>query len=336
MSNFNTNIIYEEVQSVSHTQASKKRTKNIYNAPKRSNRKNARNKTVPKTVSKKEVELELATEKEIEDELKELTISVLVDENTTEVSVLKDTRYDVKELFNIEEMNDLVSVYESEYTVTAGMIGHSHEFPVMECIFPERLSQDQLFDFDYHYKVIDTFFKSKPKTIKELNLYASGLQTVLCSIVRYCQKNRISLNVFHYDQVASGRYSYIEQQVLSYANRPKKVICRETISNVADHYMYTYTYKTKLNELKENDDCYVLKITHPSLFNETRTIYDSCIIISDFDVMMDLYAKILKSMMFNPSDKHVSILLDGYKMIKENDIIKISDTPIKIGSSRNI
>lgn len=335
MSNFNTNIIYGEVQSVSHTQASKKRTKNIYNAPKRSNRKNARNKTVPKTVSKKEVELAVATEKEIEDELKELTISVPVDENTTEVSI-KDTRYDVKELFNIEEINDLVSVYESEYTVTAGMIGHSHEFPVMECIFPERLTQDQLFDFDYHYKVIDTFFKSKPKTIKELNLYASGLQTVLCSIVRYCQKNRISLNVFHYDQVASGRYSYIEQQVLSYANRPKKVICRETVSNVADHYMYTYTYKTKLNELKENDDCYVLKITHPSLFNETRTIYDSCIIISDFDVMMDLYTKILKSMMFNPSDKHVSILLDGYKMIKENDIIKISNTPIKIGSSRNI
>lgn len=336
MSNFNTNIIYGEVSSVSHTQAHKKRTKNIFIAPKgRPNRKYVRNKTAPNTVSKKEVELELATAKEIEDDLKEIAISTPVDENTTEVNV-KDTRYDVRELFNIEEMNDLVSVYESEFTVTAGMIGHSHEFPVMECIFPERLSQDQIFDFDYHNKVIDAFFKSKPKTIKELNLYASGLQTVLCSIVRYCQKNKISLNVFHYDQVASGRYSYIEQQVLSYANRPKKVICRETVSNVADHYMYTYTYKTKLTELKENDECYVLKITHPSLFNETRTIYDSCIIINDFDVMMDLYTKILKSMMFNPSDKHVSILLDGYKMIKENDIIKISNTPIKIGSSRNI
>jgi hypothetical protein len=77
---------------------------------------------------------------------------------------------------------------------------HSHpSINDLPAIF-ETVTNEQIFDFDLHKKIIH----SKLKT-NNLILYVTGLTPLLISVLNYCRLFNINVILYHYD-TASNHY----------------------------------------------------------------------------------------------------------------------------------
>ncbi len=66
----------------------------------------------------------------------------------------------------------------------------------------DHVSSEQIFDFDYHKKVIH----KKLEGFKgDLLLYVTGLTPLLISVLNYCRLFNINLVLYHYDN-SSDKY----------------------------------------------------------------------------------------------------------------------------------
>jgi hypothetical protein len=79
---------------------------------------------------------------------------------------------------------------------------HTHrDIDKLPAIF-DNVTSDQIFDFDYHKKIIHT-------QLKDLNgdliLYVTGLTPLLISVINYCRLFQINVILYHYDS-SSDRY----------------------------------------------------------------------------------------------------------------------------------
>ena len=60
----------------------------------------------------------------------------------------------------------------------------------------DNVHSNQIFDFDYHKKIIHDKLKAKDE---ELVLYVTGLTPLLISVLNYCKLFNISVVLYHYD-----------------------------------------------------------------------------------------------------------------------------------------
>lgn len=62
----------------------------------------------------------------------------------------------------------------------------------------DNVQSNQIFDFDYHKKVIHSKLKDRDRD-EELVLYVTGLTPLLISVLNYCRMFDISIVLYHYD-----------------------------------------------------------------------------------------------------------------------------------------
>jgi hypothetical protein len=61
----------------------------------------------------------------------------------------------------------------------------------------DNITDMQIFDFDYHKKIIHTVLKEKSDI---LELYVTGLTPLLISVLNYCKLFDIKVLLYHYDK----------------------------------------------------------------------------------------------------------------------------------------
>lgn len=76
-----------------------------------------------------------------------------------------------------------------------------HSINNLPAIFDE-VNDNQIFDFDYHKKIIHSRLKNKTEP---LLLYVTGLTPLLISVLNYCKLFNIPVTLYHYD-VSSNKY----------------------------------------------------------------------------------------------------------------------------------
>ena len=62
-------------------------------------------------------------------------------------------------------------------------------------IFEDSIQPAQIFDFDYHKKIIHSKLNNKDT----LTLYVTGLTPLLISVLNYCKLFGIAVLLYHYD-----------------------------------------------------------------------------------------------------------------------------------------
>ncbi len=84
---------------------------------------------------------------------------------------------------------------------------HTHpEIDKLPAIF-DTIDSTQIFDFDYHKKIIHQSLQNKSKLV----LYVTGLTSLLISVLNYCRLFNISVVLYHYD---SSINKYVAQSVV--------------------------------------------------------------------------------------------------------------------------
>lgn len=84
---------------------------------------------------------------------------------------------------------------------------HHEDISKLPAIF-ETVKSEQIFDFDYHKKIIHEILDPN---IDELTLYVTGLTPLLISVVNYCRLFNINLILYHYN---SQYQNYVAQTVV--------------------------------------------------------------------------------------------------------------------------
>lgn len=86
---------------------------------------------------------------------------------------------------------------------------HNHnDLNKLPAIFENTIQPTQIFDFDYHKKIIHEKLSTGDK---QLILYVTGLTPLLISVLNYCKLFNISVLLYHYD---TGSNSYRAQSVI--------------------------------------------------------------------------------------------------------------------------
>lgn len=85
---------------------------------------------------------------------------------------------------------------------------HEHaDIDKLPAIF-DNVSSTQIFDFDYHKKVIHSKLQCKTE---DLILYVTGLTPLLISVLNYCKLFNINVILYHYDASID---TYVAQSVV--------------------------------------------------------------------------------------------------------------------------
>jgi hypothetical protein len=77
----------------------------------------------------------------------------------------------------------------------------------------DAVKSEQIFDFDYHKKIIHNRLKDYTTMHQAavIELYVTGLTPLLISVLNYCRLFNISLTLYHYD---SSINRYVAQSVV--------------------------------------------------------------------------------------------------------------------------
>ncbi len=73
----------------------------------------------------------------------------------------------------------------------------------------ESIDTTQIFDFDYHKKVIHECLENFKDN--KLELYVTGLTPLLISVINYCRMFNIDIILYHYD---TSIRTYVRQSVV--------------------------------------------------------------------------------------------------------------------------
>lgn len=84
-----------------------------------------------------------------------------------------------------------------------------HDINDLPALF-DYCSSNQIFDYDYHKKIIHKHLQSKTKG-SVIHVYLTGLTPLLLSVINYCHMFSLSLVVYHYD---TDTNSYRSQTIL--------------------------------------------------------------------------------------------------------------------------
>lgn len=85
---------------------------------------------------------------------------------------------------------------------------HDHaDINYLPAIF-DNVFSNQVFDFDYHKKIIHSKLQSKTE---DLILYVTGMTPLLISVINYCRLFNINVVLYHYD---SSIDKYVAQSVV--------------------------------------------------------------------------------------------------------------------------
>lgn len=85
---------------------------------------------------------------------------------------------------------------------------HVHpDINTLPAIF-ERITNEQIFDFDYHKKIIH---KQLANTKEDIVLYVTGLTPLLISVLNYCRMFDLNVVLYHYDNSTD---KYMAQSVV--------------------------------------------------------------------------------------------------------------------------
>ena len=95
-----------------------------------------------------------------------------------------------------------------------------HDMPVKNFIFKKQtLSSRELFDFDYQKNEIIKFFRNfNIDNNRVLNVYLSGCQQGVGSVVQVCMERKIDLSFFHFNKFATGDNKWVKQEILKFDN----------------------------------------------------------------------------------------------------------------------
>ena len=173
---------------------------------------------------------------------------------------------------NMQKKLTFTKVTNEASNVEAVMINGRHEFPTLikDYIF-ETFEQGQFFKFSQQEetvnKFIDSHFKFNEDGIPDkcLDVYVTGLQIALGTIVKVCVERKIPLNLKHYTSF-SGKY--VSQKVLDfdYQNRNS-----EKIQSLIKSYDQLCTVNCNINEIIDTDkEFYAVEIVHRELFGNNE------------------------------------------------------------------
>lgn len=173
-----------------------------------------------------------------------------------------------EDLFHPDKAIYKVNISDTE--VNAAMISGRHSMPnyVTDAIF-DTFKQGELFDFRFQEKkfseFIDRNFKFDENGIpdKFLNVYVTGCQTALGTVIKGCYKRKIPLCLKHYGE-KSGKY--ISQDIFDFDYKNKNIGKIRSLPkiNAVDSI---YTYNCLLDDVINASQPYAVEILHRGLFD---------------------------------------------------------------------
>ncbi len=256
---------------------------------------------------RKKYESKYLTNYEEDTNFEEAKVEVVADDVVDEV-VYSDTISFCGTEYNNEHIKRLIKPVDDNF-INVGMIAERHDMGDIPYIFNTALNNNQMNDIAWQESIVDQYitdnfeFDENGNSTKYMNLYCTGLQVVLGSIIRACIMRRVNLNLNHY--VASGS-GYLSQVILDQYGSKQEAI------NYPFEKMHgnIYTYDCDLSDITNSDNLYCMSLNKHQGYKDEFD-YENCsyIIFKNDEHIWELYPQFVKMCQNSKTGEHNSVLL---------------------------
>lgn len=230
--------------------------------------------------------------------------------------------------FDIPEITVLTNM------VTVGLVSERHNMGNIPYMFEGPISNELFIDLQAQEKIINDFidqnftFDANGNSTKYMNLYCTGIQIILGSVVKVCIERHVNLVLKHYDDVSG---EYISQPVVTMfgacdeINHPfnKLEKCGQVLLyniDITDIICNEKFYSISLNEHEDEN----LKPNQTPRFKAGACTY---ILFGNEEDAWKLYPTFIKACQANTGNERNSVLMtevssDGYSFSWRGNISK--------------
>lgn len=146
-------------------------------------------------------------------------------------------------------------------SVSAGMIANRHVIGTLSFIFDD-VPSDRIFDYRWQENIVREFISknfekdANGRHTKFLNLYCTGLQTVLASIMKVCHEEQLNLTLNHWDSVEK---EYVPQKLITEFGDFEEI--KHPFSSL-EKKGSVYLYNCKLEDIIGTNSCFAVSLSH--------------------------------------------------------------------------
>lgn len=231
-----------------------------------------------------------------------------------------------------EVKNDNADIIEINSTfnstkVKCGLIADRHDMPVSKFIFKGPLVNHNIMDFEFQYKKCCEFiennipFNEEGLPTKFLEVYVTGLQSVLGALCRAAYKKKVNLNLKHYN---ASRSDYNTQVIFDdFPNDITTSVFEKLKTNESSVFMYKCTEKeVDISNFFAVRKFYYRDSYKPGEDVKSAIMYRDIYIVKDFETLWEIYSKLITEIMDKSKSSSKYSVFANYATISQeyNDV----------------